>query len=163
MQPTLLKKFASLIALFGGLIALIASCSYFIRGPFFPHFDHNKAGTVVREEITIIGVVLFILAIASIATAILSMKRNVMRRYFLLLIVLGICDLALLIFVGTINYVPVSFVAAYAARSRRLWVPPRNGIYRHWIDLQGDRGTHEVFCAVGREPRDLAAHRGKPS
>lgn len=90
-----LKITGTIFALIGGILAFLSSFGYFFVGRMMGNMNYNQVDFHAREEITIIGIFILLLSIATLIQSLHAFKRHYSKGLFISLIVFGAILMAL--------------------------------------------------------------------
>jgi hypothetical protein len=107
-----IKILGIIFALVGGILGLVSSISYFFADKFMYNLDYNRSNLHGGETITIVGVFIFLISVATLVLALFAFKHHYSKKLFIILISLGAILLALLSFSGVVFTLSSSFIAA---------------------------------------------------
>lgn len=84
------KIIGTILALSGGIVALFSAIGFFFPGRLMEHFDYNRIVLGPEQAMTVLGIVLFIIALIVLILALFAFKHHYSKALFMTVIVLGI-------------------------------------------------------------------------
>lgn len=85
-----LKRTGTICALVGGILAFFSSCGYFFSARMMGNMNYNQIDHHAREEITIVGIFILLLSLATLVQALHAFKRHYSKNLFISLIIFGV-------------------------------------------------------------------------